>query len=113
MTWTMPCSRTRPTYDRRYTTRLRDLVVAGRAHPARVVTHHRTLDDAPGFFERFDQRTDGVIRRSCGRTDRRGPHAPEVWKRRPIAKPTAAAPSPITTICSPFFRQSPTRETAW
>ena len=36
-------------------------------------------------------------------------HAPAPWNRRPIRKPTAAAPSPITTIFSPFFRQSPTR----
>ena len=28
-----------------------------------------------------------------------------------MRKPTAAAPSPITTIFSPFFRQSPTRVT--
>jgi glutathione-independent formaldehyde dehydrogenase len=50
------------TNDRRYTTRLRDLVVAGRARPGQVVTHHGTLDDAPGFYERFDQRTHGVIK---------------------------------------------------
>ena len=38
-------------------------------------------------------------------------HAPAVWKRRPMRKPTAAAPSPIATIFKPFFRQSPTRVT--
>jgi glutathione-independent formaldehyde dehydrogenase len=50
------------THDRRYTTRLRDLVVAGRAHPGRIVTHHGRLDDAPGLYQRFDRRTDGVIK---------------------------------------------------
>jgi glutathione-independent formaldehyde dehydrogenase len=50
------------THDRRYTTRLRDLVVAGRARPGRIVTHHGTLDDAPGFYDRFDRRADGVVK---------------------------------------------------
>ncbi len=50
------------THDRRYTTRLRDLVVAGRAHPGAIVSHHGALDDAPGFYDRFDQRADGVIK---------------------------------------------------
>ncbi len=35
------------TNDRRYTTKLRDLVLSGRAPPSRVVTNHGTLDDAP------------------------------------------------------------------
>lgn len=39
-------------------------------------------------------------------------YAPAVWNRRPMGKPTAAAPSPITTIFSPFLRQSPTRVSA-
>lgn len=50
------------TNDRRYTTRLRDLVVAGRAHPGRIVTNHGSLDDASGFYERFDRRVDGVVK---------------------------------------------------
>jgi glutathione-independent formaldehyde dehydrogenase len=50
------------THDRRYTTRLRDLVVAGRARPGRIVTHHGRLEDAPGLYQRFDQRADGVIK---------------------------------------------------
>ena len=50
------------TNDRRYTTRLRDLVVAGRAHPGTIVTHHGTLDDAPSFYDRFDRRADGVVK---------------------------------------------------
>jgi glutathione-independent formaldehyde dehydrogenase len=50
------------THDRRYTTRLRDLVVAGRARPGRIISHHGTLDDAPGLYDRFDRRTDGVVK---------------------------------------------------
>jgi glutathione-independent formaldehyde dehydrogenase len=50
------------THDRRYTTRLRDLVVAGRARPGRIVTHHGRLDDAPNLYERFDRRADGVVK---------------------------------------------------
>jgi len=50
------------THDRRYTTRLRDLVVARRARPGRIVTHHGTLDDAPGLYDSFDRRADGVVK---------------------------------------------------
>ena len=50
------------THDRRYTTRLRDLVVADRAHPGRIVTHHGSLAEAPAFFEAFDRRERGVIK---------------------------------------------------
>jgi glutathione-independent formaldehyde dehydrogenase len=50
------------THDRRYTTRLRDLVVAGRARPGQIVTHHGTLADAPSFYESFDQRANGVVK---------------------------------------------------
>jgi glutathione-independent formaldehyde dehydrogenase len=50
------------THDRRYTTRLRDLVVAGRARPGRIVTHHGGLDDAAPFYDSFDRRADGVVK---------------------------------------------------
>lgn len=50
------------THDRRYTTRLRDLVDSGRARPGRIVTHHGSLEDAPSLYERFDRRADGVIK---------------------------------------------------
>jgi glutathione-independent formaldehyde dehydrogenase len=50
------------THDRRYTVLLRDLVLAGRARPRVVVTHHGGLDDAPGLYQAFDQRTDGVVK---------------------------------------------------
>jgi glutathione-independent formaldehyde dehydrogenase len=50
------------THDRRYTTRLRDLVVAGRAHPGRIVTHHGALEDATAMFDAFDRRERDVIK---------------------------------------------------
>jgi glutathione-independent formaldehyde dehydrogenase len=50
------------THDRRYTILLRDLVLAGRARPGRIVTHHGGLDQAPAFYDAFDRRADGVIK---------------------------------------------------
>jgi glutathione-independent formaldehyde dehydrogenase len=50
------------THDRRYTTLLRDLVVAGRARPGRIVSHHGSLEDAPRLFSAFDRRADGVVK---------------------------------------------------
>ena len=50
------------THDRRYTTQLRDLIVAGRAHPGRIVTHHGALTDAPALFAAFDRREHGVVK---------------------------------------------------
>ncbi|WCN83395.1 glutathione-independent formaldehyde dehydrogenase [Micromonospora sp. LH3U1] len=50
------------THDRRYTVLLRDLVVAGRARPSMIVTHHGSLDDAPELYRSFDRREHGVIK---------------------------------------------------
>ena len=50
------------THDRRYTARLRDLVVSGRAHPGRVVTDHGGLAEAPALFDAFDRREQGVVK---------------------------------------------------
>jgi glutathione-independent formaldehyde dehydrogenase len=50
------------THDRRYTTLLRDLVVAGRARPGVIITHHGHLDDAAALYQQFDQRANGVIK---------------------------------------------------
>ncbi|MCF0092402.1 glutathione-independent formaldehyde dehydrogenase [Micromonospora sp. MH99] len=50
------------THDRRYTVLLRDLVVAGRARPSVIVTHHGTLADAPELYRSFDRRENGVIK---------------------------------------------------
>ncbi len=44
---------------------MRDLVVAVRACPGRIVIHRGRLEDAPGLYQRLDQRldqrADGVI----------------------------------------------------
>jgi hypothetical protein len=32
------------------------------ARPARIVTHHGTLNDDPGFYDSFDRRADGVVK---------------------------------------------------
>jgi glutathione-independent formaldehyde dehydrogenase len=50
------------THDRRYTAELRDLVARGRARPGSVVTHHGPLAEAPGFYDAFDRRADGIIK---------------------------------------------------
>ncbi|MDJ1138491.1 glutathione-independent formaldehyde dehydrogenase [Streptomyces iconiensis] len=50
------------THDRRYTALLRDMILAGRAEPQRVVTHHGTLDQASSLYGEFDHRTGGVVK---------------------------------------------------
>jgi len=50
------------TNDRRYTARLRDLVLSGRAQPGFVVSHHGPLAAAPGFYDAFDRRADGIVK---------------------------------------------------
>ena len=50
------------THDRRYTTYLRDLIISGRARPGQVITHHEPLHNAPGTYDRFDRRADGIIK---------------------------------------------------
>jgi glutathione-independent formaldehyde dehydrogenase len=50
------------THDRRYTTKLRDLIIAGRAHPGRTVTNHGPLAEAPALFAAFDRREQGVVK---------------------------------------------------
>ncbi|MFD7610692.1 glutathione-independent formaldehyde dehydrogenase [Streptomyces sp. NPDC059828] len=50
------------THDRRYTALLRDLILAGRAEPQRVVSHHAKLDEAADFYRDFDQRANAVIK---------------------------------------------------
>jgi len=50
------------TNDRQYTARLRDLVVSGRARPGFVVSNHGSLAEAPGFYDAFDRRADGIVK---------------------------------------------------
>ncbi|MCL6559384.1 MAG: alcohol dehydrogenase, partial [Firmicutes bacterium] len=50
------------TNDRRYTGKLRDLIIAGKAHPGQIVTHRASLHDAPALYNKFALRADGVIK---------------------------------------------------
>jgi len=50
------------THDRRYTAHLRDLIISGRARPGQVITHHESLENAASIYDRFDRRTDGIIK---------------------------------------------------
>ncbi|KAL5514327.1 hypothetical protein ACEPAG_2415 [Sanghuangporus baumii] len=45
-----------------YNRYLRDLIVAGKAKPSFVVSHHLTLEDAPVAYEKFDKREDGYTK---------------------------------------------------
>jgi glutathione-independent formaldehyde dehydrogenase len=47
---------------KRYNAYLRDLIIAGRAKPSVIVSHRLTLDEAPGAYEKFDQRSDGYTK---------------------------------------------------
>jgi glutathione-independent formaldehyde dehydrogenase len=47
---------------KRYNRELRDLIIAGRATPSLLVSHELGLDDAPGAYEKFDQRADGYTK---------------------------------------------------
>ncbi|MEU2348629.1 glutathione-independent formaldehyde dehydrogenase [Modestobacter sp. NPDC049651] len=44
---------------KRYNRQLRDLIVAGRAHPSWIVSHELGLDQAVEGYDKFDRREDG------------------------------------------------------
>lgn len=44
---------------KRYNRELRDLIMAGRAHPSKIVSHELSLDDAPEAYAHFDRRDEG------------------------------------------------------
>lgn len=48
--------------DKRYNDFLRDLIVAGRIKPSRIVSHRLPLRDAADAFKKFDARSDGYIK---------------------------------------------------
>lgn len=50
------------TNDERYNTFLRDLIVAGRARPRFVVTHHISFDQVAAAYDTFDKREAGYIK---------------------------------------------------
>ena len=48
--------------DKRYNDHLRDLIVAGRIRPSKIVSHRLPLREAPDAFAKFDARSDGYIK---------------------------------------------------
>jgi glutathione-independent formaldehyde dehydrogenase len=44
---------------KKYNRELRDLIIAGRANPAQIVSHELPLDDAVNAYDQFDKRVDG------------------------------------------------------
>jgi glutathione-independent formaldehyde dehydrogenase len=47
---------------KRYNRQLRDLIIAGKATPSFIVSHEVGLADAPEWYEKFDERQDGVTK---------------------------------------------------
>jgi glutathione-independent formaldehyde dehydrogenase len=47
---------------KRYNEHLRDLIVAGRAHPSLLVSHELPLEAAPEAYEKFDKRAEGYTK---------------------------------------------------
>jgi len=47
---------------KRYNRYLRDLIIAGRAKPSFIVSHHTPLDQAPVAYEKFDKRVEGYTK---------------------------------------------------
>ncbi len=47
---------------KRYNRYLRDLIIAGKAKPSFIVSHHTPLDDAPIAYEKFDKRVEGYTK---------------------------------------------------
>jgi glutathione-independent formaldehyde dehydrogenase len=47
---------------KRYNERLRDEIIAGRAIPAKVISHELALTEAPDAYEKFDKRVDGYTK---------------------------------------------------
>ncbi|GLV59715.1 aldehyde dehydrogenase [Dictyobacter sp. S3.2.2.5] len=49
-------------HDERYNTQLRDMIIAGRLKPGRIVSHRLPLSQAPSAFQQFDARANGYIK---------------------------------------------------
>jgi glutathione-independent formaldehyde dehydrogenase len=47
---------------KRYNEQLRDLIIAGRATPSRIVSHELPLTEAPSAYDKFDKRVDGYTK---------------------------------------------------
>jgi glutathione-independent formaldehyde dehydrogenase len=48
--------------DKRWNSKLRDMIITGAAKPSRVVSHKLSLDEAPNAFAKFDNREDGYVK---------------------------------------------------
>lgn len=44
---------------KKYNEYLRDLILQGKAHPGRIVSHHIKIQDAPEAYDKFDRREEG------------------------------------------------------
>ena len=47
---------------KKYDAMLRDLIIAGKADPGTIVSHHVDLEDVPEMYAKFDHRDHGVIK---------------------------------------------------
>ncbi|HUN35550.1 MAG TPA: glutathione-independent formaldehyde dehydrogenase [Trebonia sp.] len=47
---------------KQYNEQLRDLIIAGRAMPSKIVSHELPLAEAPAAYDRFDKRTGGYTK---------------------------------------------------
>jgi glutathione-independent formaldehyde dehydrogenase len=47
---------------KRYNEQLRDLIIAGRATPAKIVSHELPLTEAPDAYDKFDKRANGYTK---------------------------------------------------
>jgi glutathione-independent formaldehyde dehydrogenase len=48
--------------DKRWNSKLRDMIITGAAKPSQVVSHRLSLDEAPNAFAKFDARQEGYIK---------------------------------------------------
>jgi glutathione-independent formaldehyde dehydrogenase len=47
---------------KRYNAFLRDLIIAGRSKPSRIITHRIRIADAPAAYDKFDKRVEGYVK---------------------------------------------------
>jgi glutathione-independent formaldehyde dehydrogenase len=45
---------------KQYNEMLRNMIIAGKAEPGTIVTHHISIDEAPEMYQRFDDREKGI-----------------------------------------------------
>ena len=47
---------------KKYNEYLRDLILQGRANPAKIVSHHIAIEQVPDAYDKFDRRSDGYTK---------------------------------------------------